>query len=189
MADETRRRIVDAALALHAEKGVLRAKPAEIAARADVALTTFYKHFPALGSLVRACTTRGRELIPVPDPATVSALPPDPAMRIETMTRTLFDYYEARQPWLYAGRTEERLVPELQPVLEAQRAGRDAFVRAALEGTGPSPEAVGVATALVDFWTWRTLRRDVGLSQEEASRAVIATVQRAVHIAAQGGKR
>src|SRR3990172_7104044 len=106
MAEETRRRIVDAAVALHAEKGILRTKPAQIAARAEVALTTFYKHFPALGSLVRACTTRGRELIPVPDPAIVSALPRNLAVRIETMARTLFGFYEAREPWLYVGRAE-----------------------------------------------------------------------------------
>jgi AcrR family transcriptional regulator len=188
MAQETRQRIVDAALALHAERGVLGTKPAQIAARAEVALTTFYNHFPALGSLVRACTARGRELIPAPDSAIVSALPPVPAVRIERMTRTLFEYYEAREPWLYVGRTEERLVPELQPLLEAQRAVRDAFVRAALEGMRASPEEVAVAIALVDFWAWRTLRRDVGLSQEEAVRAVSATIQRAVH-QKQKGKR
>lgn len=189
MAQETRQRIVDAALALHAERGILGTKPAQIAARAEVALTTFYKHFPALGSLVRACTTRGRELIPVPDPAIVSALPRNLAVRIETMARTLFDFYEAREPWLYVGRTEERLVPELQPVLQAQRAVRDAFVRAALEGTGASREAVAVATALVDFWAWRTLRREVGLSQEQASDAVIATVRRTVNVAAFPGEK
>ena len=189
MAQETRQRIVDAALALHAERGILGTKPAQIAARAEVALTTFYKHFPALGSLVRACTTRGRELIPAPDSAIVSALPPVPAVRIERMTRTLFEYYEAREPWLYVGRTEERLVPELQPVLQAQRAVRDAFVHAALEGTGASREAVAVATALVDFWAWRTLRREVGLSQEQASNAVIATVRRTVNVAAFPGEK
>ncbi len=178
-AQETRWQIIDAAVMLHAERGVLRTKPADIAARANVALTTYYKHFPFLGSLVRACTTRGRELNPPPDPATVAALPPDPAVRVAAMVRMLFDYYEVREPWLYAGRTEARLVPELRPIMEGLVTIRDAFVRAALVDAAADREPVGLATALVDFWAWRTLRREVGLTQEEVIRVVTETVKRA----------
>ena len=174
---ETRRRIADAALALHAERGVLGAKPTDIAARADVSLTTYYMHFPSLGDLVRACTTRGREMIPPPDPTTVTALPPDPAVRIPAMVRTLFQYYEAREPWLYAGRTEERHIPEVQAVMEGLRRVRDAFVQSAMESLKIRRETKGVVTALVDFWAWRILRRDVGLTQEEVINGVTATVK------------
>ncbi len=179
---ETRRRIVDATVALHREKGALMTKPAEIAARANVSLTTYYKHFPSLGALVTACTTRGRELIPPPDPETVAALPPDPSVRIPTMVRTLFDYYEAREPWLYAGRTEERFIPEVRPVLERLRGLREAFVRAALAPAAAGREVMGVISALVDFWAWRTLRRDVGFTQEEAVSHVAEAVQRVVGV-------
>lgn len=175
---ETRRRIVDAAVALHADRGVLGAKPTDIAARADVSLTTYYKHFPSLGDLVRACTTRGREMIPPPDPATVTALPPDPAVRIPAMVRALFQYYEAREPWIYAGRTEERHIPEVQPVMEGLRRVRDAFVQSALGSLKIGREAMGVVTALVDFWAWRVLRRDVGLIQEEVINGVTAALKR-----------
>ncbi len=177
---ETRRRIVDATVALHREKGALMTKPAEIAARANVSLTTYYKHFPSLGALVTACTTRGRELIPPPDPETVAVLPPDPSVRIPAMVRTLFDYYEAREPWLYAGRTEERFIPEVRPVMERLTGLRDAFVRAALAPVVSGREAVGVISALVDFWAWRTLRREVGFTQEEAVSRVAEAVQRVV---------
>src|SRR5438477_12380561 len=54
---ETRRRIVDAAIALHAEKGVLGTSWPDIAKRADVALGTVYRHFPSLDQLVPACTS------------------------------------------------------------------------------------------------------------------------------------
>lgn len=179
-AAETRRRIVEATLALHAERGILGTKPADVAARANVALTTYYKHFPAVGDLVRACTSRGRELIPPPDLAALEGLPPDPAVRIEAMVRTLYQYYEAREPWLYAGRTEERHIPEVRPVLEGLGRVRDAFVRAALAPAAADRPTVGVVTALVDFWAWRTLRREVGLTQEEAIRRVTDTVAHAV---------
>lgn len=186
-AQETRQRIIDATVALHAERGILGTKPQEIAARADVALTTYYKHFPTLGDLVRACTARGRELRPPPDPAILAGLPPDPAVRIKAMVRALFAFYETREPWLYTGRTEERFFPEIQFGMAHLREMRAAFVRGALTSAGAGPEAMGVATALVDFWAWRTLRREVGLTQEQAIGAIVETVRRLAGTAAPAG--
>jgi AcrR family transcriptional regulator len=177
---ETRQRIVDAAVALHREKGAWRTKPAEIAARANVSLATYYKYFPSLGAMVTACTARGRELIPPPDAESVAALPPDPAARIQAMVRTLFDYYEVREPWLYAGRTEEKLIPELRPAVDRLRGLREAFVRAALAPVVAGREVTGVVNALVDFWAWRTLRGEVGFTQEEATAHVADAIQRVV---------
>jgi hypothetical protein len=97
------------------------------------------------------------------------------------MVRTLFQHYEAREPWVYAGRTEQRLIPELRPVVERQGALRDAFVDAAL-GPGTDPKTASVVAALVDFWTWRTLRRERGLAQEEVIRTVIEVVQRVADV-------
>lgn len=177
---EVRRQIVDAALTLHAERGILGTKPADIAARANVALATYYKYFPSPGTLVQACTTRGRELLPPPDPRTIRIGSQDLAGRLATIVRTLFDYYQARELLLYTGRTEERFIPELQPVLAGQRAARDAFVQTALVETGASQETAAMATALVDFWTWRTMRRDAGRTQEEVIHAVTTTIQRVI---------
>ncbi len=177
-AAETRRRLIEATVTLHAERGILATKPADVAAKANVAITTYYKHFPSLESLVRACGGRLREIMPPPDPVSLAALPPDPAVCIAAMVRALFDDYEVRERWLYAGRTEERAIPELQESMKALRGVRDAFVRAALGDAAADPEAVGVATALVDFWAWRTLRREAALSQDQAIRAVTAAVQR-----------
>ncbi len=156
-------------------------KPAEIAVRANVALPTYYKNFPSLGALVTACTSRGRELMP--DPETVAALPPDPAVRIPHMVRTLFDFYEAWEPWLYTGRTEERFIPEVRPVMKRLCELRDAFVRAALAQTGDERLIVALITALMDYWAWRTLRRDVGLTQEEAISGVTVAVRRVAGLA------
>jgi len=184
-AQETRRRIIDATLALHAERGIQGTKPQEIAARADVALTTYYKHFPTVGELVRACGARGMELTPPPDPAILAGLPQDPAARIEAAVRALFAFYEAREEWLYTGFTEERFFPEIQLGMAHLREMRAALVRGALVGAGPG--AVGVAAALVDFWAWRTLRREVGLSQEQAIDAVVETVRRLAGTALSAG--
>ncbi len=188
-AADTRRRIIEATQALHGQRGVLRSKPADIAARADVSLATYYKYFPTIGDLVRACTGRGREQVPPPEPGPLAYLPPHPAARIPAMVRALFQYYETREPWLYVGWTEERLVPELQPIMEKLRALGDAFVRAALADAQVGREIRGVATALVTFWTWRTLRRDVGLMQEEVIRSVTLALKRLVAGSLQKGPR
>ena len=52
---ETRQRIVEATLALHAEKGIFGTSWQDIAHRADVSVGTVYKHFPSLDELVPAC--------------------------------------------------------------------------------------------------------------------------------------
>jgi AcrR family transcriptional regulator len=52
---ETRRRILEATLALHAEKGIFGTSWQDIAKRADGSVGTVYKHFPSLNELVPAC--------------------------------------------------------------------------------------------------------------------------------------
>ena len=50
--EETRRRIVDSTVSLHAECGAIATTYAMIAERADVAIPTVYNHFPTLGDLL-----------------------------------------------------------------------------------------------------------------------------------------
>src|SRR5581483_10641592 len=140
-AADTRRRVIDAAVALHATRGILGAKPADIAAQADVTLTTYYKHYPDRSTLVNACTARAGELVPPPD-LTVIARERSPARRIAAAVRLLFDYYEAREPWIYAGRTEERYVPEVGPIMARLRGLRDAAAAAAVGSRTPPVTAI-----------------------------------------------
>jgi AcrR family transcriptional regulator len=154
-------------------------KPADIAARANVALATFYKHFPTRGDLVQACTTYAGSLVRPPDPAQFANIR-HASMRVAMMVESLFTFYEAREPFLYTGRTEERSISELQPVMQRLRMLRDSFVDAALNGESPSAETKAVATTLVDFWVWRILIRELGLSQTQAIRSVTAAIQRII---------
>lgn len=177
---ETRRRIIEAAVDLHRQRGIVSSKPVEIAAGARVSLGTYYKHFPTLGGLVTACTALVRDLIPPPALSSIEELPPDTGVRIPVMVAGLFGYYEIRESFLYVGRTEEKFVPELGPAVKKQRETRDAFVRAALSPSGVDLQTSAVVSALVDFWSWRSLRREAGLAQEEAIRNVAEAVGRIV---------
>src|SRR6185369_10975404 len=65
---ETRRRIVEAAVDLHGTLGPARTSFAQIAERAGVQRHTFYAHFPDERSLLMACSGLALERDPLPDP-------------------------------------------------------------------------------------------------------------------------
>ena len=95
-AEETRRRILEATLALHSEKGIFGTSWKDIAQRADVSVNTVYKHFPSLDELVPACgelmyaITRPPSLEDAPRIfAGVSSL----GERLGRLVEELFDFY------------------------------------------------------------------------------------------------
>src|SRR5581483_11837764 len=72
--EETRRRIVEATMQLHIEKGVLNTTVADIARRADVAVGTVYRHFPSIDDLVDACGRAVWDLVEPPPPGLLRGL-------------------------------------------------------------------------------------------------------------------
>src|SRR6478735_12250408 len=73
--DETRRRIVEATVALHGTIGPARTTVSQIAERAGVQRHTFYAHFPDERSLFEACSGMALERDPLPDAAAWRELP------------------------------------------------------------------------------------------------------------------
>src|SRR3712207_4626602 len=67
-AEETRRRIVAAAQALHTEQGVAATSWEDIAERAGVGVGTVYRHFPSLDELVPACGRVVMDTLALPEP-------------------------------------------------------------------------------------------------------------------------
>src|SRR5690242_17111477 len=65
---ETRRRIVEAAVDLHGTVGPARTSVAQIAERAGVQRHTYYAHFPKERDLMMACSGLALERDPLPDP-------------------------------------------------------------------------------------------------------------------------
>src|SRR6267378_632646 len=105
---ETRRRIVDAAIALHAEKGVLGATWPDIAKRADVALGTVYRYFPSLDQLVPACTSENAVRMRPPGVTVLEGLT-RPEERIGRFVQELFAFYGRSAPWAARGAGPYRL--------------------------------------------------------------------------------
>src|SRR5438094_2828730 len=126
--EETRKRIVDAAIALHAEKGVLGTSWPDIAKRADVALGTVYRHFPSLDQLVPACTSENTLRTRPPGPSILLGLA-RPEERIGQFVRELFAFYGRTAPWTPRAAIDRYQLPVLDPNLSRPEAG----VRALLD--------------------------------------------------------
>jgi AcrR family transcriptional regulator len=156
---ETRRRITEAAVALHQEVGPARTTVAEVARRAGVTRLTVYNNFPEERELFAACQRHWFEQHPPP------AL--DPAEGLEAVLGSLYAWYRETARMAENVRRDRALVPELDAVMRETGDARMAELAGALNG-GPM-----VALAL-DFWTWRRLAAE-GLGDGEAAALMART--------------
>jgi len=167
---ETRRRIVDAAIALHAQKGVLGTSWPDIAKRADVALGTVYRHFPSLDQLVPACTSENALRTKPPGPSILIGLT-RPQERIGQFVQELFAFYGRTAPWTPRAGIDRHEIPVLDTILNRREAALKALVEETLGPLRRRRHALEAALALTDFGVWRSLTHS-GLSTEAAARLI-----------------
>ncbi|GAB4332029.1 MAG: hypothetical protein Kow0010_17740 [Dehalococcoidia bacterium] len=176
-AQQTRERIMEAAMTLHAEQGVLATSYEQIAQRAGTAVATVYRHFPTLADLLPACARSIHVLQPV-TPELVKDLfrgLERPSSRMEVLVRGTCECYERDGAWLRAARYEEHLLEPLGNLARLQRENLALLVRAALEGANASEQTARVLAALIDFPVWDALQA-AGLSAAGATDQVLALV-------------
>lgn len=164
--EETRRRLVDATIALHAEKGVLATTMQDIAGRADVALGTAYRHFPTIGDAVFACGARLQEMMPFPAVAVFddARLPRE---RVHVLISELFRYYDQGQRWIEVGYCERSGLPALalgMAQFDEQLAG---FLDTGLAPLPRDARFVRAARGFAQFYLWKSFSR-AGMSTDEA---------------------
>jgi AcrR family transcriptional regulator len=153
--EATRRRIVEATAELHNSHGVLDTTWEQIAARADVAPATVYRHFPNLDVLLPACGELVMARLRLPDDeriAEVFAGADERRERIARLVAEVFALYERGGDVVWAVRRDRRRVPRLQAAHERIEARIDALVDAAL-----GDEDRRLARALLDYDAWRAL--------------------------------
>jgi AcrR family transcriptional regulator len=178
---ETRQRIVEAALELHGSVGPARTTISAIAERANVRRATVYRHFPDERSLFLGCSGAWAERHPVPDPATWAGIA-DPAERLVAALDALYGWYEGAEPMLTAVVRDVDNVP----IVAELHAGRLAYLAAVEDGLaagwgvrGKAAKRLRAAIALaLDFFAWRTLD-ERGLDREEAMAVMSAAVRAA----------
>ena len=173
-AAHTRRRIVDATLELHAERGIAATRWDDIAARAGVGVGTVYRHFPSLDELIPACGEVTMQVIALPAPDDVPQLfdgVDGAGERIERLVREAFELYERGAPVLSTIRRDAGVHPRVAEDAAAIEASLTALVDSALEPLGAGARVRAVTRAMVDLGTWQALR-DQGLSTREAVETV-----------------
>lgn len=167
----TRARILEATLRLHGQKGILGTSWKDIAAAADVAVGTVYKHFPTLDELVPACGALMMERFAPPAPDMIGPLLDGVAgaeARLLRVGQVLFAFYERAGVHLESDPRER----QLPMVAEWEAYLRDLvgdFVKAALAGADFGPGRSAEVCFLFDYPVYFALRRR-GLTPEAATR-------------------
>ena len=173
--EETRRRIIEAALALHRALGPAQTSLSAVAEAAGVQRHTLYRHFPTPEALFRACGERFAVTSRRPDPDRWSALPPSPERSL-TILSELYDWYARNQDAIGNALRDSELVPVGGGVRRMQQAAVELLASA-------SGKQRAVARMVVDFGGWRALTEDGRLAAHAAARLALKLLDSATGLA------
>lgn len=167
---ETRKRILDATVELHADQGALGTSYAQIADMAGVSTQTVYNHFPDLGELVGGCTAHVAAQAPELDAGCFEAAD-DAAERLERLAAAVYRQLEFMAPWLRLGLGESEHIPELAAVFEREQKTLRSLLRQAVASEyRATPEFLDAALALLSYPSWKILTN----SRSRAKAATLA---------------
>ncbi len=172
LAEDTRRRILDSIVELHAELGVAATTAADIAARADVAVATVSRYFPSIGDMVQACGAHLRTMVPLPNEAMFDGAD-DVEKRVWILVDRWFAFHEGLAPWSRHAHADAGRVPALSTALSHMAQHHEATVRLAFAPFGFPETVVRAAIALTGPTYWRSVV-DTGMQSAEAK---IATTE------------
>jgi AcrR family transcriptional regulator len=174
---ETKARIVAAAMALHAKRGVQATRWEEIAEKAEVSVATMYRHFPSLKELVPACARTVFDLI---RPLTLEEATSkfvsirDPAERLAALVQRNVHCYGLGEDWLHAAYRERDFIPELDAALHIIQETVQVLIEATA-GRRASKADEATLFALLDFPFYKSLR-SAGLDQRTTEKVLMRLV-------------
>jgi len=176
--EETRERIVRAAVDLHRRVGPARTSLSAIAEEAGVQRNTLYRHFPDERSLFQACSGAFFAEHPLPDPASWTELA-DPVERARHALRELYAYWEDNED-MTANVLRDGEVHELVREMSARRGPAMAALADAIVTAWPRgrrrKRLVAAAELAIGFRTWQSLVRSSGLSSNAAADLMATTL-------------
>ncbi len=175
--EETRRRIVAAAVDLHTTLGPARTTVQAIAETAGVTRPTVYAHFPDTRSLLEACSGHVRATVPPPDPTAWQSVS-DPGERLETALRELYGYYERLEPLLENVQRDAAVMPLVAEMNGYRTRYLDEIRESLLQPWATRGRAKArlrrVIGHALEFPTWQSLVRHQGATTGEAVRLAVA---------------
>jgi len=165
-AQQTRRRILDAAVVLH-RQGITAYEP--LAAAAGVSTATVRKHFPNKEAIFQGCTGHFFATFHPPDLEAAAALS-DPRARLALVAREMCRVHEETHDLIWAGYAHAAESPALTGAIEALvglvHAAADVAVDAlALDDVARQATCLRLR-ALLDTLTYRAFRVHAGLDVE-----------------------
>lgn len=172
---ETRQKIVDATVKLHAAVGPAQTSLSMIAERAGVQRHTLYAHFPDERSLLLACSGHVMERDPLPDPEPWRAIS-DPIERLGAGLRAIYDWYE-RNADTIAAPMRDAEHHALTREVTALRMGPTMAAYHEILGAKLSAKRRTLLPLALSFHTWRTLTRDTGLKPAAAVAAMTRAIE------------
>jgi len=170
--DETRQRIVEAAIELHQTIGPTATTITQIADHAGVGRVTVYRHFPDELTLARACSGQYLEHNPPPDSERWRTIT-DPEERLRRALRETYAYHRATQQMFSHVLADARDHPVMVPYHAHWHYATDILTAPwPVRGKRRTLLRAGIALAL-SFDTWQTLTRDQGLTDEQATKLTL----------------
>ena len=165
--DQTRQRIIEAAIELHQTIGPAATTVTDIAERAQVGRVTVYRHFPDEPTLARACSGLYFERHPAPDPDRWRAIA-DPVERLRTGLSETYAHHRATEAMISHVLADARDHPVMAPYHVHWRRAADILAAGwRVRGRRRTMLRAGIALAL-SFDTWRTLIREQHLDDDQA---------------------
>ena len=169
--EETRRRIVDALVALHEEVGPANTTVKAVAERAGVQRLTVYRHFPDEHSMFQACTAQYDADNPPPNPMPWMEIE-DPIERLRTALDDIYDYYARAERMISNALRDAPEVPALADSMHEYYQGLEEYrkIIAAVWNVPADQRARldSVISHAIWFETWRSMCRVQELTHEEA---------------------
>ena len=173
--EETRQRIVDAAIRLHRTKGPARTTFSDIAALAGVQRHTLYRYFPDERQMGLACSGHHFAQNPPPDPAEWEGIG-NPGERLRTGLRALYAWYERNEDMFSCVLRDAEVHPLSRELFELRGAEPLSRIRRSLDlGLGRGRQVQAGLDLALDFHAWRRLWQS-GLDTAEAAALMTETV-------------
>ncbi|GHO51991.1 TetR/AcrR family transcriptional regulator [Ktedonobacter robiniae] len=170
--EETRQRIIEAAVCLHQTVGGAKASISVIAELAGVERLTIYRHFPDERSLAMACTSHYQALNPPPDPGPWQSIQDD-EQRLRRGLSEIYAFHRRTEQMSRHALHDMEEKPILREVLAPYFAYweqvRDLLASAWEPKNAPCSARIRAAIGhAISFQTWRSLVREQGLEDTEA---------------------
>lgn len=173
--DQTRQRIVDAAVHLHGTVGPAETTIAGIAEQAGVTRLTVYRHFRDEEAIFAACSTQWLSRQVQPEPESWKRIG-DPEQRLRTGLADLYRFYREGEAMLTRVYRDKAALPApIRQTIDSDDSHHRDVLLKPFAATGARRRRLrAVLGHATSFWTWRSLCVEHGLSDRDAVDAMAA---------------